>query len=162
MKTCKMLIVLVLLVALVMAYGHAPLALGISSLFRPQGRQPPPPSTSGQAARGRFSFFAIGVYFLFATIIYVLGGLLVATGKLFKLANIGLIVLAIVDNILLIYTRTMPNIFFRRAIPWSWSWFPLGTVQVFVGQAIIITLCMILLYRSKTVSSTAQTLKSST
>ena len=155
---------LVLSVALVMAYGHAPLALGISSLFRPQGRPPPPPTTSGQASTGRgFSFFfGIGAYFLLATIIYVVGGIFVATGKLFKLANIGLIVLAIVDNILLVYTRTMSNVFFRRIIPWSWNWFPLGTVQVFVGQIIIIVLCMILLYRVKTVSSTTQTPKAST
>ncbi len=146
-----MLIVLVLLVALVMAYGHAPLALGLSSLFRPQGQQPLRPPPSGQSAGGpAFPFFAIGVYFLFATIIYVLGGLFVAAGKLSKLANVGLIALAIVDNLLLIYTRTMPNIFFRRAIPWSCGWFPLGTVQVLIGQAIITLLCAYLLYRPRT------------
>ena len=152
-----MLVFLVLLVALVMAYGHAPLAIGISSLLRPQGRQPPPPTTSGQASPGGgFSFFfALGTYFLFATIIYVLGGIFVATGKLFKLANVGLIVLAIVDNILLIYTRTMPNMFFRRVIPWSWGWWPLGTVQVLLGQTIIIVFCLLLLYRPETVMSSS-------
>lgn len=152
MKMSKVLMVLVLLVALVMAYGHAPLALGLSSLFRPQGQQPPPrPPPSGQAAGGpAVPFFAIGTYFLVATIIYVVGGLFVAAGKLFKLANLGLIVLAIVDNLLLIYTRTMPNIFFRRAIPWSWGWFPLGTVQVLIGQVIITLPCAYLLYGSRT------------
>ncbi len=154
---------LVLLAALIMAYGHAPLALGISSLFRPQGRPPPPPTTSGQDSTGGGFFFGIGAYFLLATTIYVLGGIFVATGNLFKLANLGLITLAIVDNILLIYTRTMPNIFFRRAIPWSWGWFPLGTVQVFLGQVIIIMLCLIILYGPKTArNSSVQTTKPST
>ena len=72
-----------------------------------------------------------------------------ASGRLFKLANFGLIVLAIVDNLLLFYTRTEPNIFFGRIIPWSWNWFPLGTVQIFIGQAIITVLCTILLYKPK-------------
>lgn len=131
-----------------MAVGHAPLALGISFLFRPPGSQPPPPS--GQRAGGAFSFFsAIGAYFLFAAILYVLGGIFVVSGKLSKLANLGLIILAVIDNLLLIYTRTMPNIFFRRTIPWSWGWFPLGTVQILIGQSIIIVLCAILLYKPR-------------
>ena len=78
-------------------------------------------------------------------IVYILGGVFVAWGKLFKLANVGLIVLAVIDNLLLIDTRTMPNIFLGRIIPWSWGWFPLGTVQVLVGQLIIIVLCAVLL-----------------
>lgn len=133
---------LVLLDALLMAYGHMPLSLGLAFLFRPAGRPPP----SGPPP-GAFSFFfLLGSYFLIATIIYILGGILVASGKLFKLANIGLIILAVVDNVLLIYTRTMPNIFFRRMIPWSWEWFSLGTVQILIGQAIIVVLCAYLLY----------------
>jgi hypothetical protein len=150
LRASKALAIIVLLVALMMAVGHIPLALGISFLFRPAGRQPPPPpSSSGQAAAGgAFSFFfALGAYFLFATIVYVLGGVLVASGKLFKLANLGLIIMAVVDNVLLLYTRTMPNIFFRRATPWSWGWFPLGTVQIFIGQVIIVVLCVTLLYK---------------
>lgn len=148
MKASKVLIVLVLLDAFVMGYGHAPLALGISSLFRPQGRQPPPPPPSGQTSnRLAFPFFAIGAYFLFAMVVYILGGILVATGKLFKLANIGMIVLAIVDNALLVYTRVMPNIFFGREISWSWGWFPLGTVQVLIAQVLIVVLCAVLLYK---------------
>ena len=147
MKTHRVLVWIILLDALIMAVGHAPLALGISSLFRPPG-QPPPPS--GQAAGRAFSFFSvIGAYFLFATILYVLGGIFVVSGKLSKLANLGLIILAIIDNLLLIYTRTMPNIFFRRTIPWSWGWFPLGTVQILIGQSIIILLCAILLYKPR-------------
>lgn len=148
MKASKVLIVLVLLDAFVMAYGHAPLALGISSLFRPQGRQPPSPSPSSQtSARSALPFFAIGAYFLFATVVYILGGIFVATGKLFKLANIGLIALAVVDNALLVYTRAMPSIFFGREIPWSWGWFPLGTVQVLIGQIIIVVICAAILYK---------------
>jgi hypothetical protein len=64
-----------------------------------------------------FPFFAIGAYFLISTILFILGGILVASGKLFKLANLGLIILSAIDNLLLIYTRTMPNIFFRRPLP---------------------------------------------
>jgi hypothetical protein len=99
---------------------------------------------------GGFTFFtALGAYFLFATIIYVLGAIFVAAGKLFKLSNFGLIVMALVDNILLVYTRTMPSVFFNRILPWSWDWYPrLGTVQVLVGQTILIVLCAFL-YKSK-------------
>jgi len=141
---------IVLLVALVMAIGHAPLALGVSFLFRPAGRPPPPPSSSSSGrSAGAFPFSAIGVYFLIAMIVYVLGGVLVAVEKLFKLANIGLIIMAIVDNILLVYTRTMQNIFFNRMLPWSYQWFPPGTMQILIGQTIIIILCVVLLYKRK-------------
>jgi len=129
-----------------MALGHAPLAMGISFLFRRPGQQPPPPPPSTQVIfHPVFPFFAIGAYFLFATIVYVLGGVFVASGKLFKLANVSLIVLAVIDNVLLIYTRTMPNIFLPRIIPWSWGLFPPGTVEILVGQLIIIVLCAALL-----------------
>lgn len=117
MKASHALTLLVLLDALLMAFGHMPLSLGLSSLFRPAGRPPP----SGPPP-GAFSFFSlIGSYFLIATIIYILGGILVASGKLFKLANIGLIIMAIVDDLLLVYTRTMTNIFFGRILGWSWG-----------------------------------------
>jgi hypothetical protein len=81
--------------------------------------------------------------------LFILGGIFVASGKLFKLANLGLIILAVVDNVLLIYTRSMPNIFFQRPISWSWGWFPLGTVQIFIGQAVIIVLCALLISKPK-------------
>jgi hypothetical protein len=142
----KLLRVIVALDAFLMAYGHATLALGISFLFRRPGSRPPPPPPSSQVIfHPVFPFFAIGAYFLIATILYILGGVFVASGKLFKLANVGLIVLAVIDNLLLIDTRTMPNIFLGRIIPWSWGWFPLGTVQVLIGQLIIIVLCAIIL-----------------
>jgi hypothetical protein len=53
----------------------------------------------------------------------------------------------VVDNVLLIYTRTMPNIFLGRIISWSTGWFPLGTVQILMGQTVLIVLCAILLYK---------------
>jgi hypothetical protein len=124
LKTSKALAVIALLDSLVMAVGHVPLIRAI------------------------FFSFPIGAYFLFSTVVYVLGGIFVVSGRLFKLSNFGLIIMAIVDNVLLIYTRTMPNIFFHRTIPWSWEWFPLGTVQIFIGQAVIIVLCAILLYEA--------------
>ncbi len=148
LRASKLLLVIILVDALIMAVGHAPLALGISPLFRPPSRQPPPPPPSGQAAAGTaFPFSPIGVYFLFATIVYVLGAIFILSRRLFKLANIGLIVLAVVDNVLLIYTRTMPNIFFSRILSWSTGWFPLGTVQILIGQTILIVLCAVLLYK---------------
>jgi len=141
--------IIVALDAFLMAYGHITLSLGLSFLFRPSGgRPPPPPPTSQVIFHPVFPFFAIGAYFLIATIVYILGGVFVASGKLFKLANVGLIVLAVVDNLLLVDTRTMPNIFLGRIIPWSTGWFPLGTVQVLLGQCILIVLCAILLKQS--------------
>jgi len=145
----KVLRVIVALDAFLMAYAHAPLSMGISFLFRPSGSGPPPPPSSSQVIfHPVFPFFAIGAFFLFATIVYALGGVLVASGKLFKLANVGLIILAVVDNLLLIYTRTMPNIFLGRILHWSTGWFPLGTVQVLLGQSLLIVLCAILLSQS--------------
>jgi uncharacterized membrane protein YphA (DoxX/SURF4 family) len=136
-----------------MAFGHMPLALFLGPLIRPAPARPPPSATGNRpsAAGGGspFPFVAIGAYFLIATILFILGGILVASGKLFKLANLGLIILAVVDNALLIYTRTMPNTFFQRPVPWSWEWFPLGTVQIFIGQAVIIVLCALLISKPK-------------
>ena len=150
MAASRLLRVIVALDALLMAYGHVTLALGLSFLFRPPGSRPPSPPPSSQVVfHPVFPFFAIGAYFLIATIVYVLGGFFVASDRLFKLANVGLIVLAIVDNLLLIDTRTMPNIFLGRIIPWSTGWFPLGTVQVLLGQSILIVLCAILLKESR-------------
>jgi uncharacterized membrane protein YphA (DoxX/SURF4 family) len=117
---------LVLLDAFYMAIGHAPLI------------------------RAVFFSFQIGAFFLFSTLIYVIGGILVICGKLFKLANVGLILMAIIDNVLLVYTRTMPNIFFSKVIPWSSHWFPVpGTIQIFFGQTIIVVLCCVLLLKAK-------------
>jgi len=130
-----------------MAYGHAPFALFLRQFFM-AGTAIRPPPTGGPPGGFGF-FFALGGYFLFSVIIYVLGAVFVAAGKLFKLANVGLIIMAVVDNILLVYTRAMPNIFFNRIIPWSWDWFShLGTVQVLVGQLVLIVLCAYL-YKSK-------------
>jgi len=149
LKASHWLALIVLLDALLMAFGHMPLSLGLSFLFRPAGRPPPRPSGQGPPPNAFSFFFLLGSYFLIATIIYILGGILVASSRLFKWANIGLIILAIVDDLLLVYTRTMPNVFFNRIIPWSWGWFPLGTVQIFIGQAIIIVVCAYLLSRGR-------------
>ena len=115
--------VLVLVDALLMAVGHVPIIRAIS-----------------------FSF-PIGAYFLFATVVYVLGGIFVVANKLFKLSNASLIILAIADNILLVYTRELPNFFFHRILPWSWSWLPPGTGQICIGQALLIVFCAYLLYK---------------
>ena len=124
MKTSKVLRAIVAIDAILMAIGHVPIIRAI--FFSP----------------------AVGGYFLVSTIIYILGAVFIASGKLFKLSNFGLITLAIIDEILLVYTRTMPNIFLHRVASWSWSLFPPGTVEILVGQALIIILCAIL-YKSK-------------
>jgi hypothetical protein len=93
--------------------------------------------------------FPIGLYFLVSTIIYLLGALFAGLGRLFKLTNYGLIAMAVIDELLLIYTREMPNAIFGHAISWSMSWFPVGTVQVFIGQLILIVLCAAQLRPSK-------------
>jgi hypothetical protein len=153
LKASKALALIVLVDALIMALGHAPLALFLGPIIRPSPVRPPTnvTSTRGPGAAGgqAFPFIAIGAYFLIATILFVLGGIFVVWGRLFKLSNLGLIILAIVDNVLLVYTRAMPNIFFGRAIPWSWGWNPLGTVQILLGQTLIIILCAVLLYKPK-------------
>jgi hypothetical protein len=144
----RLLRIVVALDAFIMAYGHVTLSLGLSFLFRPSGGRPPPPPSGQAIFHPVFPFSVIGAYFLIATIVYVLGGFFVASGRLFKLANTGLIVLAVLDNVLLIYTRTMPNIFLGRIIPWSTGWSPLGTVQVLLGQCLLIVVCAVLLKQS--------------
>jgi hypothetical protein len=127
-KGSRVLAALVALDSIVMAVGHAPLIRAIMSPF-PMA-------------------LLIGLFFLVSTIIYLLGAIFAGLGRFFKLTNYGLIAMAVIDELLLIYTREMPNVLFGRMIPWSTGWFPLGTVQVFVGQLILIVLCGIRL-RSK-------------
>jgi hypothetical protein len=93
----------------------------------------------------------IGAYFLVATVLFFAGGIVafLASGMLFRIANFGLILLAIIDNLLVIYTRTFPNIFFGRIVPWSTGWNPPGTVQFFVGQLVMIFLSGLLLFKVK-------------
>lgn len=117
----KVLAAIIALDSIAMAIGHAPLTRIITAPF-PMA-------------------FPIGLYFLVSTIIYVLGAVFAGLGKLFKLTNYGLIAMALIDELLLIYTREMPNAIFGRMIPWSTGWYPMGTVQVFIGQLILIVLC---------------------
>jgi hypothetical protein len=124
LKSSSILSVLVLVDALLMAYGHYPIISAISRNF------------------------PFGAYFLFATVVYILGGVFIVANKLFKLSVFSLILLAVIDCLLLLYTRppigSMDNIFTHRIVPWSYGWSPLGTVQVFVGQVILIVLCAVL------------------
>ena len=147
MAGSKVLRLLVALDSLYMAYGHAPFALIIGGFFRPGG----PGSPFSMPPGGFGFFFMIGAYFLFATVIYFLGAIFVASGNLLKLSNVSLIILAVIDNILLVYTRQVPdNILFNRIIPWSSHWIHgVGTVQVLLGQTVLVILCAILLYQSR-------------
>ena len=121
MTGSKALAVIIALDSLFMAIGHAPLIRVITAPF-PMA-------------------FMIGLYFLVSTIIYLLGAIFSGLGKLFKLTNGGLIAMAVIDELLLIYTREMPNVLFGHMVPWSTGWYPLGTVQIFIGQLILIVLC---------------------
>jgi len=124
----KILVALIVLDSIAMAIGHAPLVRVITAPF-PMA-------------------FLIGLYFLVSTIIFLLGAIFAGLGKLFKLTNYGLIAMCVIDELLLIYTREMPNVIFGRMIHWSTGWYPLGTVQVFLGQLVLIVLCAVQL-RSK-------------
>ena len=128
MTGSKLLAAIIALDSIIMAIGHVPLIRVITSPF-PMA-------------------FLIGLYFLVFTIIYLLGAIFAGLGKLFKLTDYGLIAMAVIDELLLIYTREMPNALFGRAIHWSTGWYPLGTAQIFIGQLILIVLCAIQL-RSK-------------
>ena len=121
MTSSKVVAALIALDSIVMAVGHAPLIRVIMSPF-PMA-------------------FVIGLYFLVSTIIFLLGAVFTGLGRLFKLTNYGLIAMAVIDELLLIYTRGMPNVIFGHMASWSMGWFPLGTVQVFLGQMILIVLC---------------------
>lgn len=86
----------------------------------------------------------IGGYFLIATILFLVGGFLAwrMSGPVFKLANVGLVVLSIIDNALIFYTRTVPSMLsMGRVFSWSTGWWPIGVVQVLVAQTLLIVLC---------------------
>ncbi len=88
-----------------------------------------------------FRFPLVGGYFLVSLILFLIGGITVAIAgdKLFKFANVGLILLSIIDNALIVYTRTIPSPLFNgRVLSWSTGWFPTGVVQVFVLQTLLI------------------------
>lgn len=106
----------------------------------------------GLYVRAIFFLFPVGAYFLVATVLYFVGGLAasILSRRLFKVANLGLILLAVIDNLLIVYTRTFPSVFFGgRIVAWSMGWDPPGAVQVFVGQILMMILSGILLFRSK-------------
>lgn len=79
-----------------------------------------------------------------ATILFLVGGLLAwrMSGLVFKLANVGLVVLSIIDNALIFYTRTVASMLsMGRVFPWSTGWWPIGVVQVLGAQMLLIVLC---------------------
>jgi len=85
----------------------------------------------------------IGGYFLISTMLFLVGGILTwrTSGKWFRFANVGLILLSILDNALIYYTRTVPSMLsMGRVFSWSTGWWPTGVVQVFVGQPLLIIL----------------------
>jgi hypothetical protein len=91
--------------------------------------------------RAIFFSVAIGGYFLVSTILFFLGAATgsLASGKVFRAANVGLILLSLVDCLLIIWTRTFPTVFFQgRIVYWSTGWMPPGAVQIFVLQVLMI------------------------
>lgn len=122
--------VAVLVVALLIAFAHS---LYIRIIFR---------------------VIPVGVYFLVAAILFAFGGLVasLSSGKLFRSANLGLIVLSILDNVIIFYTRIFPlSILGGRVLSWSTSWIPPGAVQVLIAQIVMIILSALVLLRSKLV-----------
>jgi len=94
----------------------------------------------------------LGAYFLVATLLFLIGGLAgsLASGRLFRISNVGLMLLSLVDCSLIFYTRTFPTAFFGdRIVLWSTGWMPPGAVQVFVAQIIMIVVSGYALLRAR-------------
>jgi len=95
---------------------------------------------------------SIGGYFLVSTILFAAGGFAALTsGKLFKPAVVGLIVLSLIDNVLILITATTPTpLSGGQAFGFSMGWMPLGSVQVFVIQVVLMVVAKYALAKRKT------------
>ena len=91
----------------------------------------------------------ISGFFLVTTILFLVGGLAVACRKVSKLAVVGLLALSIIDEVLLVLTRTVPTPFFGgRILAWSVT-VPPSSVEVLILQLAIIILTGYALTRKK-------------
>jgi len=83
-----------------------------------------------------------GLYFLVTAILFAIGAFAVlSSGKLFKPAIIGLILLAVIDNILIVITASFATpLSGGQAYGWATDLNPPGQVPVFIVQVVLIIL----------------------
>ena len=87
-----------------------------------------------------------GLYFLVTAILFAIGAFAVlSSGKLFKPAIIGLILLAVIDNILIVITASFATpLSGGQAYGWATDLNPPGQVPVFIVQVVLIILAALL------------------
>jgi len=95
--------------------------------------------------------FSNGLYFLVTAILFGVGGLAVlSSGKLFKLAIVGLFLLSLIDNILIFITASIPTpLSGGQVYGWATDLNPPGQVPVFIIQVVLMILTASLLINSK-------------
>ena len=83
-----------------------------------------------------------GLYFLVTAILFAIGAFAVlSSGKLFKATIIGLILLAVIDNILIVITASFATpLSGGQAYGWATDLNPPGQVPVFIVQVALIIL----------------------
>jgi len=91
-----------------------------------------------------------GLYFLITAILFAVGGFAVlSTGKLFKPAVVGLLLLALIDNILIVITASFATpLSGGQAYGWDAGLNPPGQLPVFIVQVVLMILAAYL-YVSK-------------
>ena len=95
-----------------------------------------------------------GLYFLVTAILFAAGGLAtVISAKLSKIAVPGLLILALIDNILIVITASFATPL-SGGQPYGWGSItdinPPGQIPVFIVQTVLILLTALLLAKRKT------------
>jgi hypothetical protein len=92
-----------------------------------------------------------GLYFLISGILFLAGGVLALTaGKWFRPAVMGLLVLALIDNILIVITASFATpLSGGQAYGWATDLYPPGQVPVFIIQIVLVILAGAALFSKK-------------